>query len=452
MRIAHIHGTDNQTITRFAADLCRHAAAAGHKALLCCGYDPVPGDIPCLRIGETLLSPMEYRAARNPLRRGIGSLLARGRSIGAAAGRLMHRGFSLVTDRCGFYSSHTTRHFLRQLDKFQPDLVHLHSLHGCCLNVPLVIDYLRERDIPVVWTLHDNWAYTGHCVRNSYPIKPYLRPQDAPDASLPAICTQWQKGCESCPMKHTHPASYVLDQCNKNYLEKWTLFTSLRRLALATPSRCRSNEVKQSFLSAYPVHTLPGMVNLRIFIPCGDEQTMQRTVERYHLDLLEDRRLVLCAADRWDGQNSLDDLKALAKVLGSEYCVAATGLTGRQIRSLPEGMLGMPAVTDPAEMCALYTAADLVLCTDPLSAARLPEAMACGTQVLCYDTAALPEYITSRCGAAVPPGDIAAAAHTVRKLCTVPKDPLACMEQAAQYRSERCCEGYLALYRRMTGR
>lgn len=449
MRIAHIHGTADPATGRFAADLCRCAIAAGHKALLCYGQGAAPADIPCLRIGDTLLSPMEL--SQDPFRRGIRSLSARGRSLGAKAGAAIHRAFGCVTDRCGFYSGHTTRHFIRQLEKFQPDLVHLHSLHGGFLNVPLLIDSLRERDIPVVWTLHDNWAYTGHCTSTRFPIKPYQHPQDAPDASAPAGCTQWQKGCEDCPLKGARPASYVLDQSNKNYLEKWTLFTSLRRLALVSPSRCQSGEVKKSFLSAYPIHTLPGMVNMNAFAPCGDERTMQRTAIRYRLDMLEDRRLVLCIARQWDEQSGLADVKALAATLGGEYCVAVVGLGSGQIKSLPEGMLGIPPVTDPAELSALYTAADLVFCPDPLAAPILPEAMACGTQVLCYDAGALPEYITAQCGAAVAPGDMAAAAHMVRKLCTVSKDPLACMEQAARYSSESCGNGYLALYRQMTG-
>ena len=449
MRIAHIHGTADRATGRYAADLCRHAIAAGHKALLCYGQGVAPTDIPTLRIGDTLFTPVEL--SRDPFRRGVGSVLAKGRSLAAKAGSLLHRGLGCITDRRGFYSAHTTRHLIRQLEKFQPDLVHLHSLHGGFLNVPILIDYLRENDIPAVWTLHDSWGYTGHCVSTRFPIKPYQHPQDAPDTAAAACCSQWQKGCEDCPLKGMPPAGYVLDQSNKNYLEKWTLFTSLRRLALAAPSRWQSGEVKKSFLSAYPVHTLPGMVNMAAFAPCGDERTMQRTAIRYRLDTLEDRRLVLCLARQWDDRSGLTDLKALAAALGGEYCVAAVGLSAKQIKALPEGMLGIPPVEDAAELSALYTAADLVFCPDPLAVSTLLEAMACGTQVLCYTADPLPEYLTAQCGETVAPGDISAAAHTVRKLCTVPKDPLACMEQAAQYTSGSCAEGYLALYRQMTG-
>lgn len=444
MRIAHINVTATLSTGRIAADLCRYARKAGHTVLLCYGRGDAPKDIPSLRIGDTLLSTREQD---KPLHRTI----ARMRSAAAAAGVYIHGGLSRITDRSGFYSSHTTRHFIAQLQKFQPELVHLHNLHGYYLNMPMLIDYLRENDIPVVWTLHDSWPYTGHCAYYHFPIRPYLRPEDAPAASAPDACLQWQQGCSSCPLKNTYPASYVLDQSSRNYLDKWTLFTSLRRLALAAPSRWLCEEAGQSFFSAYPIHHLPNGIDTGMFAPCGDERLMERTAIRYGLNRLGNRRLVLSAAAVWDERKGLKDLIALSGALGSGYCVAAVGLNEKQIQSLPAGMLGIPRTESVEELCALYTIADLYisLSQGETMGMTLLEAMACGTQVLCYAAGAMPELVTPTCGEVTPVGNIAAAARAVARLCSQPKDPLACMEQAARYTPEKCYEGYLSLYRQM---
>ena len=56
-----------------------------------------------------------------------------------------------------------TRRLTRKIDCFGADLVHLHNLHGWYINLPILFGYLREKKIPIVWTLHDCWALTGHC-------------------------------------------------------------------------------------------------------------------------------------------------------------------------------------------------------------------------------------------------------------------------------------------------
>lgn len=449
MRIAHINVTANLSTGRIAAGLCRYAQNAGHKVLLCYGRGPAPTGIPSLRIGDTLRGPMDLAA--QPLKKLLSSTTAAVMGTASKLGVYLHGGLSRLTDRSGFYSSQTTRYFLTQLDKFQPELVHLHNLHGYYLNVPMVIDYLRERDIPVVWTLHDSWPYTGHCAYYHFPIPPCLSAADRPDASVPTACLRWQKGCSSCPLKKTYPTSWLLDQSSRNYMDKWTLFTSLRRLALATPSRWLAEEVKRSFFSQYPVHHLPNGLDLSQFRPCGDERLMQRTAIRYGLDQLGDRRLVLSVAAVWDERKGLSHLTALSQQLGSGYCVAVVGLTEKQQKALPAGMLAIPHTATVEELCALYTIADLYisLSQGETMGMTLLESMACGTQVLCYHTTAMPELVTPECGESVPVGDIAAAADAVRRLCDEPKDPFACMEQAARYSPENCYRGYLELYEQL---
>lgn len=56
-----------------------------------------------------------------------------------------------------------TARFLRWVDGYAPDVIHLHNLHGSYINLPLLFEYIKKRGIPVVWTLHDCWAFTAIC-------------------------------------------------------------------------------------------------------------------------------------------------------------------------------------------------------------------------------------------------------------------------------------------------
>ena len=71
-------------------------------------------------------------------------------------------------DRHGLASSLATRQFIRQIERIQPDVIHIHNIHGYFLNYRILFEYLSKCNIPVVWTVHDCWLYTGHCYYYSY--------------------------------------------------------------------------------------------------------------------------------------------------------------------------------------------------------------------------------------------------------------------------------------------
>lgn len=80
-----------------------------------------------------------------------------------------HNAVSRFTDHAGLYSWAATRKMIREIRAFQPDLIHLHTLHGFYVNYEMLFRFLKEANIPVVWTLHDCWTFTGiaHISRKS---------------------------------------------------------------------------------------------------------------------------------------------------------------------------------------------------------------------------------------------------------------------------------------------
>jgi putative colanic acid biosynthesis glycosyltransferase len=120
-----------------------------------------------------------------------------------------------VWDKHGFGSKKATRELLEEIDSVSPDVIGLHNLHGYYINIELLFDYLKKKDIPVLWTLHDCWAFTGHC---SY---------------FDSVgCRKWIEGCYECPKIRSYPASYFTDNSKENYLQKKDIFNGVNHLSI----------------------------------------------------------------------------------------------------------------------------------------------------------------------------------------------------------------------------
>ena len=63
----------------------------------------------------------------------------------------------------GFASSKQTARLIEKIKEYDPDIIHLHNVHGFYLDVEQLFRYLKTSGKPVVWTLHDCWSFTGHC-------------------------------------------------------------------------------------------------------------------------------------------------------------------------------------------------------------------------------------------------------------------------------------------------
>ena len=400
MRVAHINVVSGLSTGRVATDICEVLQELGHRALLCYGRGYPPQGVPSLRVGSR-------------------------------AGVLLHAAGARLLDRAGFFSRGATRRLVRQLALFKPDIVHLHNLHGYYLDVRTLFAWLRESGVPVVWTLHDSWAYTGHCAYYAM-----------------VRCGRWRTGCGRCPQRRAYPASLWLDQSARNWQEKRRAFLSLPDLTLATPSVWLGEEVRRSFLCKRPVRVIPNGVDLERFRPCDEPDLIADVVKRYGLGELDGKRMLLSVASTWEERKGLKDLIALSGLLREDLAIVVVGLPERACNALPEGMLGIPRTNSIRELRALYTAADvcLSLSHEETQGMTLLEALACGTQVLCYDATALPETVTPEVGLTVPEGDLQRAANACAALCDRPRSPEACRARAQQYEKRAQFAQYVGLY------
>lgn len=155
----------------------------------------------------------------------------------------------LFDDHC-YGSTIPTKKLIKQIKEINPDIILLHHIHGYFLNMKVLFDYLSKLDIPIVWTFHDCWSFTGHC------------------AHFEEIgCEKWMIECNACPLKKYYPASYVFDRSKENYKEKKKLFNSLKNLTIVPVSKWLGDLVKESFLSSNNIKVIYNGIDINTFKP-----------------------------------------------------------------------------------------------------------------------------------------------------------------------------------------
>lgn len=342
--------------------------------------------------------------------------------IGTGLDNKLHGLQTRLLDHHGFGSREATRRFLKWVEAYDPDLIHLHNIHGYYINVELLFDFLKKCGKPVVWTLHDCWAMTGHCSYFSA-----------------AGCSQWKNGCQSCCQLREYPATLLGGDVANNFARKKHSFTGLPNMTIVTPSHWLASVVKESFLGQYPVVPIYNGVDLQVFHPTSGNFRKQHG--------LENKKIILGVASVWDARKGLNDFAALSKMLDDSFKIVLLGLSEQQIQQVPENILKLPRTNSLQQLAEIYTAADVFVnpSVEETMGLTTAEALACGTPVITYDKTAVPEVPDETCGIVVPCG----AEHIYDALGRVSASAEACLKRAQCFEKNRQYQQYLALYRKI---
>ena len=331
-----------------------------------------------------------------------------------------------LLDNAGFNSKAATKKFLKWVKEYDPDIIHLHNIHGYYINVELLFKFLKDFGKPVVWTLHDCWAYTGHC---SY----YTM----------ANCNKWQDKCEQCRHKKSYPQSLLLNRAKSNFAKKKQLFTSLDSLKLVTPSEWLAKEVRQSCLSKFEVTAIPNGVDLEVFKPTnGDFRT------KYNL---EDKKIVLGVATAWGERKGMSNFAKLSQFLPEKYKVVLVGMNEEQKAQMPKEALVISRTNNVTELAEIYTAADVFLNLGTMETMGLTtvEAMACGTPVVTSNLTAVPEVVADDGGIILANLEIPTIAEGIESVLS--KEYLNTRDNAKKYEKNKQFKEYLKLYENLVG-
>lgn len=390
MKVLQINTFGNLSTGKIAVDIYRTLRARGNEGAVAFARNEVPGDVPSFKIG-------------NPLSVYTDGVLTR------------------LTDKAGHYSKGATEKLIKQIKEYDPDIIHLHNLHGYYINVPMLFDYLKEADKPVVWTLHDCWAYTGHCCYYSM-----------------AGCDKWKlTGCTKCPQKKAYPASIFKDNSSRNFSEKNQMFHSVKNLHLVCVSKWLDNELRASFLKDIPSRVIYNGIDTSVFKPSSGNFRIKYDVG--------DKRIVLGVASTWDTRKGLADFIGLSKILDERYKIVLVGLNDKQKASLPDNMLGIGRTDGPKELAEIYSASNVLFNASVEETFGLPnvESLACGTPVVAYNCTGIPETMTENDGYIVEPHDLKTVALKIGEICDAGKR----IEVSSfRFPKDKTYEAYMKLY------
>lgn len=344
-------------------------------------------------------------------------------------GNAKHAMSTFVKGNHGFSNTQETKDMVEDLMKFNPSLVHLHNLHGFYLDMEVLFEFLRETQVPVVWTLHDCWSFTGHCAHF--------------EASG---CEKWKNGCEGrCPGALSYPYTFNPYCAKKNYAKKNELVHLLGRnqMTIVTPSNWLEDRVKESFLKDFPVRTIHTGINTEVFY-------YRNSVFRKHHDIIN-KYMILAVASVWYKDKGLDDLVRIANHLKQNQVLVIVGVNERQ-KHLFTGLnvICVNRTADVNELCEIYSSADVLI--NPTYQDTFPtvnlEAMACGTPVITYQTGGSPESLTNKTGIVIEKGNVQEMEHTIEQLQKkeIILESKHCVEQARRYKEENMLLAYRALY------
>ena len=348
---------------KLIAQQCRELTQQGHSCVVAYGREAVPdGSARLIRIGSEL-------------------------------DQNVHGMYSRLLDAHGLGSARATKTFLSEADKEHFDLVWMHNIHGYYLHYPLLFQWLKQHsELRVNWTLHDCWAFTGHCAYFTM-----------------AHCEKWKTGCGRCEQLHTYPKALLLDGSRRNYLRKQQAFSGVKNLTLITPSQWLADMTRDSFLREYPVRVIRNEIDRTVFRPTPSDFRERNG--------LTDKRIVLGVAVGWEETKGIQDIIELRALLDVRYTIVLVGdLTGKQ-KTLPQGILHISRTKDQKELAAIYTAADVLV--NPTHQDNYPtvnlEAAACGTPVVTYRVGGSPESVPPE--NAFEENDVAGMARRIEEIC-----------------------------------
>lgn len=277
-----------------------------------------------------------------------------------------------------------TKKLIYKIKEFNPNIIHLHNLHGYYVNVEELFKFLKEYNKPVIWTLHDCWSFTGYC----------------PHFDMLG-CEKYKSKCKDCPHGFSYPFSIFKQNVEKDFYRKKELFNSLDNLTIVTPSEWLKSKVKESFLKN----------NRIVVIRNGID------IPNIKLEERNDKFNILAVSSYWTKEKGIEELKKIIPLLDEEIYITIVGEC-KDNDPVFDRCNMVKRTNDYKELLALYSKADVLInptLEEVLGLVNM-EAQICGTPVITYNTGGSPETVDEESGVVIDKFDYKKMAKTINNL------------------------------------
>lgn len=261
----------------------------------------------------------------------------------------------------GYGSYFATKKIVKFLKETNPDVIHLHNIHGYWINLKVLFKFLKnDYKGKILWTLHDCWSFTGHC------------------SHFTSVgCNKWQRECHNCPILIDYPKEYF-DTSKREYRLKKKLFTGLKNVTIVTPSDWLKRLAKKSFLKDYTIKVINNGIDLSIFKPSKDKSIY----EKYNIP--KEKKIILGVANVWNKRKGLNDFIELSQKINNKYQIVLVGID----KIDNSNIICVSRTSNQQDLASLYSIATVLFV--PTYEDNYPtvilESVACNTPVLTYNT------------------------------------------------------------------
>lgn len=274
----------------------------------------------------------------------------------------MHAALARITGYNGCFSHFSTKRLMDFIEVFKPDVIHIHELHAYFVNIRPLIEYIKKKEIPVVWTFHCEYMYPGKC---GYAYE----------------CEKWKTGCNLCPSIKEYPKSIIFDRTKSMFKMKKNLLEDFE-FTIVTPSQWLADRVKQSFLKEKTIKVIHNGIDTdSIFYPREKSET-NALRSKYSI---EKDKIILSVAP-----NIMEERKGGRKVLSiaaemKDFQFVLVGAD--EDKKYSENVLMIKRTKDQDELAKWYSIADLFLiCSNKENfPTTCLEALSCGAPIVGVD-------------------------------------------------------------------
>lgn len=320
------------------------------------------------------------------------------------------------------YSALQTRRLIRNIESIHPDVIHLHVLHHGYTDYEMLFKYLVKAQIPVVYTMHDMWAFTGGCY-HYHSMK----------------CAGFQNGCTCCPCL---PGAVDTDQ-NKvanAWKIKRELITQLNNLHFVAVSSWVADEMKRSFLAPFPVHVIQNGVSQNAHKILSNEVEQGGKVR------------VICVAASWTKEKGIDTLIELAGMMTDKVELLMVGGASDEIKKkAPTNMRFYGYCRDREQLRSLYGSATVHVSAsqEETYGMTFVEAALAGTRSIGFASTAIGETLNGVHGIGITEFSAQALRNAILSVIFKQNGKLSLEEikdVAEKYSIESMTDKYMALY------
>lgn len=294
------------------------------------------------------------------------------------------KNFSALSARVSGYQSKasviSTKRIIKFIERIQPDVIQLANLHANFVNLSMLLEYIAEKNIPLVVILHDCWFFTGKCTNY-----------------IDANCFKWKQHCHKCPKLKADIPAWFFDKTASMQKEKRQLFDKIKKLTVVGVSEKITEDAKKSYVfSGRNCTCIQNAVDDTIFYE-GENDYFDRC----------DVCRIIGSASEWSEYKGIEDFALLGRLckdrFGDQVRISLAGSldklstdTKKRLNDAGIDFLGSLSSTDLADE---YRASDIFvsLSKGESYGLSISEAMACGLPVISREGYAEGDMVREYC-------------------------------------------------------